>query len=50
MKIFFLVLAVLMAAATQLPSSFSKETEVFLNVLILIGAGMAAYTAGSLDR
>lgn len=50
MKIFFLALAVFMAGATQVPTSFSQEADLFLNCLILLGAGMAAYTAGSISR
>ena len=50
MSIFLLVLAALMAAATQIPSSFSQGADIFLNCMILIGAGMAAFTAGSLSK
>lgn len=50
MKIFLLILAVSMAAATQVPSSFSQEADLFLNCLILLGAGMCAYAAGSISR
>ena len=50
MKILFLALAVFMAGATQVPTSFSQEADFFLNALILIGAGMSAYVAGNISK
>lgn len=50
MRIFFLAIAAFMAGATQIPSSFSQGADIFLNCMILIGAGMAAFTAGSLSK
>lgn len=50
MRIFLLALAAFMAGATQIPTSFSQGADIFLNCLILIGAGMVAYVAGSLDK
>lgn len=50
MKILLLIVAAGMACATQIPSSFSHEADLFLNGLILLGAGMCVYTAGSISK
>lgn len=50
MKIFFLVLAAFLALATQISTSFSQEADLLLNALILLGAGMCAYAAGSIQE
>lgn len=50
MKIVLILLAVLMAGATLVPSNLSEGADMFLNATILIGAGVFTYAAGSIDQ